>query len=215
MTHKHKKHADPAHTPPATPAASATPAAAAEDAGPITPEGAGGGAAAAPAGVPMEQPAEAVARLEAEVDALKDRHLRLAAEYDNYRKRTARERAELSVRAQAEVIIRLVDALDDLARFAHVDPATTDAKALHDGIDLVERKVWKQLGALGLARIDQTGVPFDPQQHEAVTTAPASSAEQDHTVGAVLSPGYTLGEQLVRPARVTVLTWTGGAGGPA
>lgn len=165
-----------------------------------------------PPGALAELPDEAVTRLEGELDALKDRYLRLAAEFDNFRRRTARERAELTARAQAELVGRVLDGLDDLARFAHVDPAGTDAKTLHDGIDLVERKVWKALTAAGLVRIDQAGVPFDPAVHEAVTTAPASAAAQDHTVGTVLQPGYRLGEQLLRPARVLVLTWPGPAG---
>ncbi len=113
------------------------------------------------------------------------------------------------MRPQAEVVVRLVDALDDLARFAHVDPAQTDAKAIHDGVDMVERKFWKELSAIGLSRIDQVGAPFDPTIHEAVSTAPASAPEQDHTVGAVLQVGYKLGSSLVRPARVLVFTWQG------
>jgi hypothetical protein len=67
-----------------------------------------------------------------EVDVWKDRHLRLAAEYDNFRKRTTKERAESWARAQAELVARLADALDDLARFAHIDPAQIDAKTLHE-----------------------------------------------------------------------------------
>ncbi len=148
-----------------------------------------------------------VEALEAERDQLKDRYLRLAAEYENYKKRTTRERAEAWVRAQAELVTRLADALDDLSRFAHVDPATTDPKTFHEGVDLVERKVWKELGAIGVTRIDATGVAFDPNIHEAVTTQPAPSAEQDHTVGQVLQAGYKIGEALLRPARVIVLTW--------
>ena len=139
-------------------------------------------------------------------------YLRLAAEFENYKKRSLRERIELRARAQAELIEKLVDALDDLARFAHVDPAQTDAKTIHDGVDMVERKVWKQLDAVGVTRIDQIGVPFDPNVHEAVTTQPAAAPALDHTVGAVLQPGYKLGDALIRPARVVVLTWQGGAG---
>ena len=167
---------------------------------------------APPPGALAELPDEAITRLEGELDALKDRHLRLAAEFDNFRRRTARERAELTVLAQAELVGRVLDALDDLARFAHVDPAGTDPKTLHDGIDLVERKFWKALTAAGLVRIDQAGVPFDPAVHEAVTTAPAPEEAQDNTVGTVLQPGYRLGERLLRPARVLVLTWRGPAG---
>ena len=144
-----------------------------------------------------------------ELAALKDRHLRLAAEYDNFRKRTTKERAEAWTRAQADLVGRLADALDDLSRFAHIDPAQTDAKTLHEGVELVERKVWKELEAAGVTRIDQAGVPFDPNMHEAVTMQPAAKPEQDHTVGQVVQPGYKMRDTLLRPARVVVLTWQG------
>ena len=156
------------------------------------------------------EPAEAaVERLEGQNAELTDRHLRLAAEFDNFRRRSAKERSESWARAQADLLGRLVDALDDLARFARVDPAQTDAKVLHEGVNLVDRKVWKELEAAGVRRIDQVGVPFDPNVHEAVVTAPAGSAGQDHTIGAVLQAGYKLGDLLIRPARVQVLTWQG------
>jgi len=128
----------------------------------------------------------------------KDTYLRLAAEYDNFRKRTLKERTELWSKAQADLVQRLVDALDDLARFAHIEPSAETAKTIHEGVDLVERKIWKELEAAGVRRVDEVGVPFDPSQHEAVTTAPASAPE--------------LGGALIRPARVTVLTWQGGHG---
>src|SRR2546427_3145797 len=143
----------------------------------------------------------------------KDTYLRLAAEYDNFRKRTLKERTELWSKAQADLVQRLVDALDDLARFAHIEPSAETAKTIHEGVDLVERKIWKELEAAGVRRVDQVGVPFDPNLHEAVTTAPASAPEEDHTVGAVLQAGYQLGGALIRPARLTVLTWQGGGGG--
>src|SRR5438105_1154165 len=119
----------------------------------------------------------------------------------------------------ADLVQRLVDALDDLARFAHVDPAQTDAKTIHDGVAIVERKVWKALEGAGVSRVDQVGVPFDPHVHEAVTTQSADHPARDHTVGAVLQPGYRMGETLLRPARVTLLQWQGeaarGGGGGA
>ena len=144
-----------------------------------------------------------------ELDVWKDRYLRLAADFENFRKRTARERAEAWQRAQAELVSRLADALDDLSRFAHIDPAQIDSKTLHDGVDLVERKVWKELEGAGVTRIDQAGVPFDPNIHEAVTTQPATKPEEDHTVGQVVQPGYKMRDTLLRPARVMVLTWQG------
>ena len=162
-----------------------------------------------PGGAVVE-PADAhVERLEGQNAELTDRHLRLAAEFDNFRRRSAKERSELWARAQADLLGRLVDALEDLARFARVDPTQTDATVLHEGVNLVDRKVWKELEAAGVRRIDQVGVPFDPNVHEAVVMAPADNADQDHTVGAVLQAGYKLGDLLIRPARVQVLTWQG------
>jgi molecular chaperone GrpE len=145
---------------------------------------------------------------------VQEKYLRLAAEFDNYRKRVAKERSELWGKAQADLVGRLVDALDDLARFVQVDPLETDPKTLHDGVDMVQRKVWKQLDTAGVQRIDETGVPFDPTVHEAVTTTAAPSPQEDRTVGSVLQPGYRLGDVLIRPARVAVQLWTD-AGEPA
>jgi len=174
---------------------------------PLTPSlDADTGEPAAPAPGPEPAPPSAAA---AEVDAWKDRHLRLAAEYDNFRKRTIKERTETWMRAQAELVARLADALDDLSRFAHIDPAEIDSKRLHEAVDLVDRKIWKELESAGVTRIDQTGVPFDPNVHEAVTTQPTANPEQDHTVGQVVQPGYKMRDVLLRPARVVVLTSQG------
>src|SRR2546426_10399878 len=161
-------------------------------------------------GALIEPSEEAVVRLEGELADMKDKYLRLAAEYDNFKKRSVKEPTDLWQRAQADLIQRLVDAFDDLARFAHVDPAQTDAKTIHDGVDMVERKMWKALEAAGVTRVDQVGVPFDPPVHEAVTTRPADHPAKDHTVGATLQPGDRMGDALIRPARVVVLQWQGG-----
>lgn len=168
--------------------------------------------AEAESGALIEPSDEGVVRLEGELADMKDKYLRLAAEYDNFKKRSVKERTETWQRAQADLVQRLVDALDDLARFAHVDPAQTDAKTIHDGVDMVERKMWKALDAAGVTRVDQVGVPFDPHVHEAVTTRPADHPAKDHTVGAILQPGYRMGDALIRPARVIVLQWQGGEG---
>src|SRR5438128_4526388 len=108
-------------------------------------------AAPAPGAPAASQPAPEAS----EVEVWKDRHLRLAAEYDNFRKRSAKERAEVWGRAQAEIVSRLADALDDLSRFAHIDPAEIDSNTLHDGVDLVDRTTWQELEAIGVTRIDQ------------------------------------------------------------
>jgi molecular chaperone GrpE len=138
-----------------------------------------------------------------------DKYLRLAAEYDNYRKRTVRERQEASVRGQAELLRGLLDALDDLSRFAHVDPATTDTKTVVDGVAMVERKMLKTLTGVGLEVINPADQTFDPSSMEAVATEPALSPEDDHVVAKVYQQGYLFNGQLLRPARVVVKQWNG------
>lgn len=139
-----------------------------------------------------------------ELSALRERHLRLAAEFDNYRKRVERERGESWVRAQAQLLERLLEPLDDLARVADYDPATTPAGALHEGCEMVERKFLRAMEAAGMEEIDAAGKPFDPTIHEALTTVPAESAEEDNMVAQVYQKGYRLKGVLLRPARVVV-----------
>ena len=138
-----------------------------------------------------------------------DRYLRLAAEYDNFRKRTARERGEQTARAQADLVKQLIDGLDDLARFAHVDPATTDSPTIVKGVEMVEKKLLKSLTGAGLEVIDPINQSFDPTVHEAVATEPALSPEDDHVVSRVYQAGYRFNGQLLRPARVVVKQWNG------
>jgi molecular chaperone GrpE len=149
------------------------------------------------------------AGLESEVADLKDKHLRLAAEFDNYRKRVARERTELSERAQAAFITRLLDVLDDLDRLVASDLRSTNAGSLRDAVLLVDKKLRKELEAAGVERIDPAGEPFDPSQHEAVSTVPAPDASRDHTVASTFQSGYRFKGQLVRPARVQVFSAQG------
>jgi molecular chaperone GrpE len=176
-------------------------------------------AEAGPGTAVVEPADQAALRLEREVAEWKDRALRAAADLENFRKRSYRDREEATARAQAEVLARVLEVVDDLARVAHLDPAQTSAEALHEGMALVERKFLKVLEAAGVERIDPAGQPFDPHSHEAVTTLPAPSAEADHTVGVVFQHGYRLRGALLRPARVAVYQWTapregdGGDGG--
>jgi molecular chaperone GrpE len=142
-------------------------------------------------------------RLERDLAELKDRHLRLAAEFDNYRKRSGRERAELADRAQASFVAQLLDVLDDLDRLVASDPATP-LPALREGLSAVDRKLWKELQDAGVERIDPVGTPFDPALHEAVSTTPAPDPESEHLVSATFQPGYLFKGTLVRPARVQV-----------
>lgn len=144
-----------------------------------------------------------------ELDEQRDKYLRLAAEYDNFRKRTARERQEAHLRGQGDMLKGMIDALDDLGRFAHVDPAVTDAKTIVDGVELVERKLLKTLAGHGMEIVNPVGHPFDPALHEAVMTEAAASKEEDHVVARVFQVGYLFNGQLLRPARVVVKQWNG------
>lgn len=140
---------------------------------------------------------------------MRDRHLRLAAEFDNYRKRVARERSETWQRAQAELAERLLDPLDDLQRFTSADPQDLTEEAVLEGMRLVERKITKTLEAAGLEALDAEGQPFDPEIHEAVTTAPTDDREADESVADVFQRGYRFKGTLLRPARVRVHRYTG------
>lgn len=139
-----------------------------------------------------------------EVQELRDRHLRLAAEFDNYRKRVERERAESWQRAQGQLAERLLDALDDLQRFTSAEAETLSAEAVLDGVRLIERKILRALEAAGLEPIEAEGQPFDPEVHEALTTVPTEDPEADDSVADVFQRGYRFKGALLRPARVRV-----------
>ena len=158
--------------------------------------------------LPVEQADEAVRRLEEQLDAAREQHLRLAAEYDNFRKRIARERAELSDRAQAALVTRLLEVLDDMDRLAS-EGSTAPHDTLRQAIELVDRKLRKELEAAGLERIDPVGQPFDPTLHEAVSVVPPPSQAQDNRVSATFQTGYRYKGLLVRPARVQVFSADG------
>ncbi len=144
-----------------------------------------------------------------QLDEQRDKYLRLAAEYDNYRKRAAKERQEAGWRAQGDLVQGMVEVLDDIMRFAHVDPATTDAHTVVQGVAMVEKKIFKALAGHGLEIVNPVDHTFDPNLHEAVSTEPALSAEDDHMVSRVYQPGYVFRGQLLRPARVVVRQWLG------
>lgn len=143
----------------------------------------------------------------------KDKLLRLAAEYDNFRKRSVRERQEAEARGMSVLVRGILDALDDLGRFAHVDPASTDALTMQQGVEMIEKKLLKSLAGHGLEIVNPVDQAFDPAVQEAVTTAPAESPEEDHLVAQVFQVGYVFNGQLLRPARVVVKQWKGGGQG--
>lgn len=154
-------------------------------------------------------PGDAIAIAQRAAEEHRDRYMRLAAEYDNYRKRMARERQEAHWRGQADMVKGMIEALDDLARFAHVDPDSVDARTVVEGAAMVEKKLTKTLAGHGLEIINPQDQAFDPALHEAVGTEPALSREDDHLVARVYQPGYVFNGQLLRPARVVVKQWNG------
>jgi molecular chaperone GrpE len=145
-----------------------------------------------------------ISELQRDLTSERDKMLRLAAEFDNYRKRVMRERLEAEARGKAELVKELLEPMDDIARFAHVDPEVTESTTLVEGVAMVERKLEKTMRSAGLELVNPLNETFDPAKHEAVGTEPAESPEQDGTIGRVYQVGYTFRGQLLRPARVVV-----------
>src|SRR5918911_4868974 len=149
-----------------------------------------------------EEGAPDVGALQAERDELFDRLQRLAAEFDNYRKRNARESAALIDRANERLVKELLPVLDDLGRALDAAEEHEEAK-LEEGVRLVHRALADLLAKEGLAEIDTDG-KFDPHVHEALLSQP--SDVEEGSVIEVVQKGYKLGDKVLRPARVVVAT---------
>lgn len=152
---------------------------------------------------------DSVAQLQREVAEQKDKYLRLYAEFENFRKRAIRDRQDAEKMGMGAVMKGLLETLDDLGRVAHMTPEGTDAKQVLAGIEMVEKKLLKSLAGHGLEVVNPVNAPFDPALHEAITTAPAPSADEDNLVAVVYQVGYVLNGTLLRPARVVVKQWNG------
>jgi molecular chaperone GrpE len=142
--------------------------------------------------------------LQSEFHNLNDRHLRLAAEFNNFRRRTEQQRLETWTRAQADLVGKFLDVLDDLHRVADLDLSNATVDAIMEGIDLVERKFQRVVEDSGMEMIDPVGEAFDPERMEAMMRVPTEDEEQDDVVAQVFQKGYSLKGILVRPARVSV-----------
>lgn len=157
------------------------------------------------AGTGAEGDTELVA-LREEFETLNDRHLRLVAEFNNFRRRSEQERLSAWSRAQADLVGKFLDVLDDLQRVAELDLSNATVDAIMEGIDLVERKFVRMMEDAGVEMIDPTGQPFDPERMEAMMRVPSESKEEIDSVAQVFQKGYALKGILVRPARVSVFT---------
>ena len=149
--------------------------------------------------VTEQESGDELAALQAERDELFDRLQRLAAEFDNYRKRNARENAALTERANERLVKELIPILDDLGRA--LEAASEHEEAKLEGVRLVHRSLGDLLAKEGLAEIATDG-RFDPHVHEALLSQP--SDEEEGSVIEVVQKGYKLGDKVIRPARVVV-----------
>lgn len=151
--------------------------------------------------LPVEMVEQRAQRLEEENERLKEQLLRMAAEFDNFRKRVARERAETADRAQAAFVVKMLSVLDDLDRLVAEEG---EGGPHYEATVLINRKLRKELEAAGLESINPAGQPFDPKLHEAVSTLPPPDPSRDHVVAATFQTGYAFKGSLIRPAMVQV-----------
>ena len=150
------------------------------------------------------EPSNDLEHMQKELTAFNDRHLRLIAEFTNYRRRAESELSEAWMRGQADMLRSFVDGLDDLQRVGAWQAESTTVEALVEGVDLVERKFRQALEAAGVEMIDPVGELFDPNIMEAMLGVPTEDPEDDQKVQDVFQKGYSFKGHLVRPARVTV-----------
>jgi molecular chaperone GrpE len=147
-------------------------------------------------------PADAADAIRQERDELQDRVLRIAAEFDNYRKRTERERRELSDAVAADLIRDVLPAVDDLDRAISAAADSPD-QALKSGVELIHRQLIEALRRRGAEPFDSIGQDFDPSWHEALASEPANG-RRDGEIVAEIRRGYRIGARLLRPALVKV-----------
>ena len=164
-----------------------------------------------PPGDSPSKDVERLAALQNQVDQLTqersmllDQRLRTQAEFENYRRRVERERAETYARSRAEVVLELLPVIDNFERaLASLEHSSNDAESLRQGIELIHRQLNDALAKFGLEPVETVGHAFDPHLHEAVSAEP-SEEHEENTVIAEFQRGYKLGEKLLRPAKVKV-----------
>ena len=143
-------------------------------------------------------------KLLAEVAESKDKYLRLYSEFDNYRRRTSKEKLELIQTAGERIVVSFLSVLDDFNR-AEQSLASNDAKAISEGIKLIADKFVKTLDAEGLKLMEtKQGTKFDPEFHEAVTQIPAPSKKLKGKIVDTIERGYFLGDKVIRHAKVVI-----------
>jgi molecular chaperone GrpE len=143
-------------------------------------------------------------KLQAELSEQKDKYLRLFAEFDNFKRRTAKERIELIQTAGKEVIASVLDVLDDCERAEKTMESVQDTAAVKEGVQLVFGKLRAVLEQKGLKPMTSVGEEFNPDLHEAITEIPAPTPELQGKVIDQVQKGYYLGDKIIRFAKVVV-----------
>jgi len=154
--------------------------------------------------LPDEGGADEVEKLTSELAEMKDKHLRLIAEFDNYKRRTAREKEEMRLTAGKDMISSLLTVLDDMGRAEAQIAKSTDIAAMKEGLDLVFGKLRNVLQQKGLKVMEAVNTDFDADLHEAITEIPAPKENMVGKVIDVVEPGYYLNDKLIRYAKVVV-----------
>ena len=148
-----------------------------------------------------QQPAE---DFETKYNELNDRYLRLMAEFDNYRKRTLKEKMELTKTGGEDVLKGILPVVDNMERAIKSLETAKDLEAVKEGIDLIYKKFQEFLTAKGLKEIEAQGLELDTDKHEAVTKFPAPSEDLKGKIIDVIEKGYTLNDKVIRYAKVVI-----------
>ncbi len=145
-----------------------------------------------------------IAEMQAKVDELNDKYLRLYSEFDNYRKRTAKEKIDLFQNAGENIFNSLLPIIDDFERAIKSNADITDVKIISDGVNLIYNKFKNTLIQKGLEEMKSIGEPFNTDLHEAITNVPAPSENLKGKVIEELDKGYTLNGKVIRFAKVVI-----------
>ena len=153
----------------------------------------------------LESDADKVSDLEKKCKTLEDDYVRLFAEFDNYRKRTLKEKSELIKTAGENILTNILPLIDDFERALKAMEATNeDSKTLKEGVELIYSKFISFLNQNGVKEIEAEGKDFDTEFHDAVTTIPAPSEEMKGKVIESIQKGYTLHDKVIRFSKVVI-----------
>ena len=153
---------------------------------------------------PEEEEKDPLAAAQEEIEQLKDQVLRKAAEFENLRKRTIKEKAELILNGGEKAIVTILPIIDDMERAIENGTKTDDPKVLREGMEIIYHKCIKALESLGVKTIDTTDADFDTDEHEAVAMVPGMGDDKKGKVIDCIQTGYKLNDKVIRHAKVAV-----------